>query len=75
MKKDNTIYLNKKLFSGRAFVINGYNGYTATEDDGYLIASKTRIPLTRKNGEIIIRTDWRQQQLTITNGVITERIG
>jgi len=75
IKKDNNIYLNKKLFSGKAFVMNGYNGYTETEDDGYLIASKTRIPLTRKNGEIIIRTDWREQEFTIINGVITERIG
>lgn len=31
-------YFNGKEYKGKAAYINGYNGYTATEDDGVLCA-------------------------------------
>ena len=32
------VYLNGQLYKGKAAYINGYNGYTATEDNGLLCA-------------------------------------
>lgn len=32
------VYYNNKRYSGKAYFINGYNGYTKTKEDSFLCA-------------------------------------
>ena len=66
-------YLNKTPFTGKAFIINGYNGYTSSKDDGYVVDSKTRNPLKDKSENILKTTSHRGLTWKFTNGVKEKR--
>ena len=67
MKFPKITYLNRKPFIGNAFVVNGYNGYTSSKDDGYILDSKTKKPLTDKGGNILTAKERRGLNFTFTN--------
>ena len=52
------IYSNGKIYKGKAIFINGYNGYTSTKDDGYLIDEKGNY-LTDKKGNNLVAKERR----------------
>jgi hypothetical protein len=68
----NRVYLDGKPFIGEAVFINGYNGYTSTNDDGFLAVlcnhsafhnGKARA-LTDSNNKVIKSTDRRSSVLS-----------
>lgn len=80
-------YFNGELYSGRGAYINGYNGYTSSENDGVLCAllpDKTGVLscwdkdtgepnyITTKNGRMIRDTAKRGLKCEFTEGVETE---
>lgn len=69
LKLPNTIYLNKKPYTGNAFVMNGYNGYTSSNTDGWVYDSKTRKPLTDKQGNTLRATTHRGARWNFKNGI------
>ena len=69
LKLPNTIYLNKKPYTGNAFVMNGYNGYTSSNTDGWVYDSKTRKPLTDKQGSTLRATTHRGAKWNFKNGI------
>ena len=52
------IYSNGNIYEGKATFINGYNGYTSTKDDGYLIDEKGNY-LTDKKGNNLVAKERR----------------
>jgi hypothetical protein len=69
LKLPNIVYLNKKPYTGNAFVMNGYNGYTSSSTDGWVYDSKTRKPLTDKQGSTLRATTHRGAKWNFKNGI------
>lgn len=74
-----TLYFEGKEYNGPAAYINGFNGYTATEDDGYLCAlvekscwDDNRNPnlLLTKDGNTIHDANRRGQEVFIDKNFI-----
>jgi hypothetical protein len=62
------LFLNGEKYTGPAAFINGYNGYTSTDDDGLLKAFKNPNGdgyLTDKNGYLIRARNRRGQSVEI----------
>ena len=74
LKLPDIVYLNKKPYTGKTFVMNGYNGYTSSDDDGWVYDSKTRKPLTDKQGNTLRATTHRGAKWDFKNG-IRESVG
>ena len=74
LKLPDVVYLNKKPYTGKTFVMNGYNGYTSSDDDGWVYDSKTRKPLTDKQGNTLRATTHRGAKWDFKNG-IRESVG
>ena len=69
LKLPNIVYLNKKPYTGNTFVMNGYNGYTSSSTDGWVYDSKTRKPLTDKQGSTLRATTHRGAKWNFKNGI------
>jgi hypothetical protein len=69
LKLPDIVYLNKKPYTGKTFVMNGYNGYTSSDDDGWVYDSKTRKPLTDKQGNILRATTHRGARWDFKGGI------
>lgn len=69
LKLPNIVYLNKKPFTGKTFVMNGYNGYTSSDTDGLFYDIKTRKPLTDKQGNILRATTHRGAKFDFKDGI------
>ena len=69
LKLPNIVYLNKKPYTGTTFVMNGYNGYTSAKGDGWVYDSKTRKPLTDKQGNVLRATTHRGAKWDFKNGI------
>jgi len=69
LKLPDVVYLNKKPYTGNAFVMNGYNGYTSSDDDGWVYDSKTRKPLTDKQGNTLRATTHRGAKWDFKDGI------
>jgi len=61
------VMMDGRGYTGEAFFINGFNGYTSTEDDGLLAIHDTHNKeyhyLTDKEGRLIRATDRRGQTI------------
>jgi hypothetical protein len=64
-----TVFCLKKPFTGESFVMNGYNGYTSTPNDGFLYDVETREPLTDKNGLFLVAKGRRNVHFMFEEGV------
>jgi hypothetical protein len=69
LKLPDIVYLNKKPYTGKTFVMNGYNGYTSSDTDGWVYDSNTRKPLTDKQGNILRATTHRGAKWDFKNGI------
>ena len=69
LKLPDIVYLNKKPYTGKTFVMNGYNGYKSSDTDGWVYDSKTRKPLTDKQGNILRATTHRGAKWDFKNGI------
>jgi hypothetical protein len=69
LKLPDVVYLNKKPYTGKTFVMNGYNGYTSSDDDGWVYDSKTRKPLTDKQGNTLRATTHRGAKWDFKDGI------
>ena len=59
------IYSNGNIYKGKASFMNGYNGYTSTKDDGYLIDDKGNY-LTDKQGNNIVAKERRGVEIDLS---------
>ena len=66
----NEVYKDGKLYKGKAFYINGYNGYDSTWDDGYLAIYdeklKKYIYLNDRNGKYIVNKNGRGNSVDLS---------
>jgi hypothetical protein len=69
LKLPDVVYLNKKPYTGKTFVMNGYNGYTSSNNDGWVYDSKTRKPLTDKQGNTLRATTHRGAKWDFKDGI------
>ena len=68
LKMPDTVYLNNKKFTGVVFVMNGYNGYTSTFNDGWLYDVKTNEPLRNDEGQVLRAKGRRNARFKFQNG-------